>query len=71
MFLKLTRTDLKELFPDDFPTRKSLWDLLSSIVSLYYDGIQTSFFFIVFQSTGEADLSNTKMFWVLFGVLPF
>lgn len=44
MFLKLTRTDLKELFPDDFPTRKSLWGLLSSMVSLYYDGIQTSFF---------------------------
>ncbi|XP_068753115.1 uncharacterized protein [Montipora capricornis] len=33
MFLKLTRPDLKELFPEDSPTRKHLWDFIISAKS--------------------------------------
>ena len=32
MLLKLSRFDLKDLSPDDFPARKKLWDILSDIV---------------------------------------
>lgn len=33
MFIKLTRSDLMDLFPSDFSARKKFWDFLSELVS--------------------------------------
>ena len=33
MFLSLSRSDLKDLFPTNFVTRRKLWDLLNIVVS--------------------------------------
>lgn len=34
-FIKLTRDDLKDIFPDNFKVRKLLWDFLEDLVRIY------------------------------------
>lgn len=36
MFIKLTRSDLMDLYPTDFSARKKFWDFLSELVSFQF-----------------------------------
>ena len=36
MFMKLTRSDLMDLYPSDFSARKKFWDFLSELVSFQF-----------------------------------